>query len=256
MREREAGEFCWINILTSQPPAAMVFFGKVLGWSFAPMPPFGQTIRVGDGAVGGLFDLDAPECPPGLEPTIGVLIRVDDADATVERVQALGGRAKPAFTIADRGRMAVCHDPAGAKFDIWQPLAHSGMESAGLTPGGPSWFESLSTDPDQAIPFYAELFGWTAETREVGGGFSYTTFQRGSVPIAGLMRVPMPEIPSHWGTYFTVNDADETARRATEAGGQLFVPPRDIPGVGRFCGIRSPQGVRFYAIRYLPGFRS
>jgi hypothetical protein len=28
------------------------------------------------------------------------------------------------------------------------------------------------------------------------------------------------------------------------------VPPRDIPGVGRFCGIVSPQGVVFYAIKY------
>jgi hypothetical protein len=28
------------------------------------------------------------------------------------------------------------------------------------------------------------------------------------------------------------------------------VPPRDIPDVGRFCGLASPQGVTFYAITY------
>jgi predicted enzyme related to lactoylglutathione lyase len=49
-----------------------------------------------------------------------------------------------------------------------------------------------------------------------------------------------------------VDDADEAARKATGLGGKLFVPPMDIPGIGRFCGIESPQGVKFYAIWYLP----
>jgi len=54
----------------------------------------------------------------------------------------------------------------------------------------------------------------------------------------------------HWATYFTVKDADETARQAVELGAKLCVPPMDIPTVGRFCGITSPQGVTFYAITY------
>ena len=56
----------------------------------------------------------------------------------------------------------------------------------------------------------------------------------------------MGEIPPHWGTYFTVNDVNQTARQAVELGAQLFVPPQDIPGIGRYCGIKSPQGVMFY----------
>ena len=54
----------------------------------------------------------------------------------------------------------------------------------------------------------------------------------------------------HWGTYFTVTDADETAREAVELGAKLCMPVQDIPGVGRFCGITSPQGVTFYVIEY------
>ncbi len=45
-------------------------------------------------------------------------------------------------------------------------------------------------------------------------------------------------------------------QKAGELGGTLFVPPMDIPGIGRFCGILSPQGVRFYAIKYLPRLAS
>jgi predicted enzyme related to lactoylglutathione lyase len=51
--------------------------------------------------------------------------------------------------------------------------------------------------------------------------------------------------------YYTVTDADETARLAVRLGASMCVPVRDIPDVGRFCGITSPQGVMFYAISYL-----
>ena len=61
----------------------------------------------------------------------------------------------------------------------------------------------------------------------------------------------MGQMPSHWGTYFTVDDPDEAARKAEELGGKVFVPLYDIPEVGRFCGIESPQGVRFYVIKYV-----
>ena len=74
----------------------------------------------------------------------------------------------------------------------------------------------------------------------------------GAGTIAGMMPVPYPGMTPHWGTYFTVKDTDETARVAQELGGELFVPPMDIPGIGRFSGILSPQGVRFFAIQYLP----
>ena len=52
-------------------------------------------------------------------------------------------------------------------------------------------------------------------------------------------------------TWFTVNDADETAAKASELGGTVMVPPTDIPNVGRFSGIVSPQGVMFFVIKYL-----
>lgn len=62
-------------------------------------------------------------------------------------------------------------------------------------------------------------------------------------PEMGVMR-------PHWGTYFAVDDADQAARGAVELGATLHVPARDIPDVGRFCGITSPQGVPFYVITY------
>lgn len=247
---RKAGEFCWVNILTPQPAEAMEFFAKVLGWTFYEMPPFGHGVRVGGRDIGGLFDLNGPNCPPGLPPAIGVMVKVDDADATCERVRSLGGKAAPAFDIANHGRMAVCHDPGGGAFDIWEARTQPGTDADSSLPGAPSWSECLTNDVARATAFYTELFGWSAEVKPMPG-LDYTVFNHGGADIAGMMPVPHTDIPPHWGTYFTVKDADEAARVAEGLGGQLFVPPMDIPGIGRFCGMISPQGVRFYAIQYL-----
>ncbi len=118
--------------------------------------------------------------------------------------------------------------------------------------GAPCWFETLTTDVDRATGFYAGLFGWTPEVMPMPG-YEYTTFKLDDAYVAGLMQIApeMGTMQPHWGTYFTVKDVDETAREAVELGARLCVPVRDLPGVGRFCGITSPQGVTFYAIKYL-----
>ena len=168
-----------------------------------------------------------------------------------EKVTSLGGKARPAFDINDQGRMAVCTDPNGAEFDVWEPRKFLGTDVDSRLHGAPSWFETLTTDIDRATTFYSALFGWTPEVNRMPG-FEYTTFKLGTDPVAGMLQIrpEMGPLRPHWGTYYTVNDADETARQAVSLGASLCVPVRDIPGVGRFCGITSPQGVMFYAINY------
>jgi len=250
-RPRKPGEFCWINIITPSPKESCDFFGKLLGWTFGDLPGMGYMVSVGESRIGGLFDLNAQNTPPGTMPGIGVMVKVDSADATVARVKALGGTAKEPFDIGPQGRMAECYDPAGANFDLWQPKVSPGTDVDSRAHGAPSWFETMSTDSVRATKFYADLFGWTPTTTSMGA-FDYTTFQLEDLQLAGMMPITsdMGPIPSHWGVYFTVHNADATATLAAELGGKVFIPPRDIPNVGRFCGLISPQGVRFYAIRY------
>ncbi len=247
---RRAGDFCWINILTPDPDQAMVFFGKVLGWTYFEMPGLGHGMQVNGCNIGGLFDLNGPGCPPGLPAGIGVMVKVDNVDATCERVAALGGSIGRILDLGEPGRMAVCRDPNGAKFDIWEPRKMPGTDADSTLHGSPSWSETLTTDVIKASEFYVNLFGWTADIKPMPG-MDYTVFSHGGMDIAGLMAIPHPEIPPHWGTYFTVDNTDEAARLAEENGATIFVPPMDIPGTGRFCGIISPQGVRFYTIQYL-----
>ena len=123
------------------------------------------------------------------------------------------------------------------------------MDSAAI--GAPSWFESMTTDVAKCVPFYQSLFGWTPETMDMGD-FKYTTFKLDGEYVAGMMAIQpdMGPMPAHWGVYFNVADVDAAAQKATDLGATVMVPPQDIPDVGRFCVIRSPQGVAFCVIRY------
>jgi predicted enzyme related to lactoylglutathione lyase len=177
------------------------------------------------------------------------MVKVDSADAVAARVTALGGRALPAFDILQNGRMAVCFDAAGAEFDAWEPRLQPGTDVDSSLHGAPSWFELMTTDVARAARFYGELFGWKA--RAVPGS-GYSVLALGGNDIAGMQAITgrMGKMPSHWATYFTVTDADATARLAVELGAQIDMQPHAASGV-RFCGLTSPQGVHFRVVAHV-----
>jgi predicted enzyme related to lactoylglutathione lyase len=248
---RKPGEFCWINMLTPQSAEAREFFGKMLGWTYVELPGMGHLLQVSGHRIGGLFDLAHPNTPHGTPAYIGVMAKVDSADSIAEKVTSLGGTSKPAFDIMDQGRMAVCFDPNGAEFDVWEPKKGPGTDVDSSLHGAPSWFETLTTDAGRATTFYSGLFGWTPETMR-SAGTNYTVFKQGNVPVAGMLQITphMPKMPSHWATYFTVNDVEETVREAVKLGAKVCMTMKEAEGVGRFSGLTSPQGVVFYVITY------
>jgi predicted enzyme related to lactoylglutathione lyase len=250
-RVRNPGEFCWINILTTDTPGEREFFARLFNWQYIELPGMGHRIQLGGLDIGGIFGLDSPQTPPGTPPGIGVMVRVASADDLSAKAASLGGTGKPAFDIGEQGRMAECVDPVGAMFDLWEPRKSHGMAVNGDEHGAPSWFECITSDVARASKFYIDMFGWTPQTMPENPG--YTSFNLGATPVAGMfgIRPDMGAVPPHWGVYFAVDHADAAVDKAKALGATGHVPPRDIPSIGRFAGIKSPRGVHFYVISYL-----
>jgi predicted enzyme related to lactoylglutathione lyase len=247
---RSIGDFCWINMLSPEPDKAKDYFGRLLRWTFGEIPGMGYSIQVGGKQIGGLFDAKNPDGTP-TAAMIGVMVKVRSADDAGARAAKLGGKSMPAFDVGPQGRMAVCYDPSGANIDVWESKASAGMDADSTLHGAPSWFECMSNDTARDATFYSDWFGWSNELVPMGA-FDYTIFKHDGNMIAGMMPITpeMQGMAPTWNTYFTVKNADETAKLATELGGSVCVPAIDVPGTGRIIGLHSPQGVTFYVITY------
>jgi predicted enzyme related to lactoylglutathione lyase len=103
-----------------------------------------------------------------------------------------------------------------------------------------------------ALPAYGELL----ERRTPGRRENMAAMgapARFDEVVAAAMPTPadQPDTPAHWGVTFAVEDADATAARATELGGQVVLPPMDAPWV-RMTVITDPQGATFTAAKFVP----
>lgn len=113
-------------------------------------------------------------------------------------------------------------------------------------PGTPSWVELSSPDTDASAAFYSELMGWNATepgpVEETGG---YRMFERDGKSVAGLMGHMQEGQPTVWSTYISVADADETASKVKDAGGNVIVEPMDVMDIGRMAFFADPTGAVF-----------
>jgi predicted enzyme related to lactoylglutathione lyase len=113
------------------------------------------------------------------------------------------------------------------------------------------WYELMTKDVSGAKAFYPKVTGWTIESWQ--GPMDYSMFAANGKPFSGVMTLPDEAAkmgaPSNWMGYVAVPDVDASAKQATELGGQVYVPPQDIPNVGRFSVIADPQGAAIALFR-------
>jgi len=246
------GTFSWPELATTDQKAGVAFYRSLFDWGLneQPMGPTEMysmfTLRGRE--VAAAYTQRDDEKKMGIPPHWNSYITVENVDETARRVPGLGGRIlAPPFDVMDAGRMAVVQDPTGAVFQIWQAKRSIGAKVL-REPGALTWTELHTRDTRAAAAFYTQLLGWSAKTGGEGAN-AYTEFtpQGGSYPTAGMMDMAhmgpqAANIPPHWLPYFQVADVDATANKAKQQGGQVHVPPMDIPNVGRFSVIADPQG--------------
>lgn len=249
------GTFSWPELSTSNQEAAKKFYTTLFGWT-AKDNDIGQgmtyTMLQKDGKdVGALCTLQPEQAKQGVPPNWLSYVAVDSADQAAARVKQLGGQVHmEPFDVFDFGRMAVMADPTGAVFAVWESKKHIGAGVLNEN-GAMTWNELLTNDPKKAAAFYTGVFPWKTETMPMDNG-DYTLFKRGEANAGGLfeIRPEMGPMPPNWSVYFQVEDADATTAKAVGMGAKVFVPPTDVPHVGRFATLQDPQGAVFSIIAY------
>ena len=280
MPERDgyiAGVPCAVDTSHPDPEAAIGFYGGLFGWEFEDvMPPQSERRYF----VARLRGLDVAAVGSTLEggPQTAMwntYFWVDSADETVSRVRDAGGGvvSEPVDVPPDAGRTAVFTDPEGALFRVWQANENRGAQLVN-EPGSLNLNGLNTHDLGGAKAFYGSVFGW--RTIDVNGfemwalpGFG-DFLERDSPDLRKQMveaEAPegfedvvgsinpiaddQPDTPAHWSVTFAVDNADATAAKAAELGGNVIVPPFDAPWV-RMTVIADPQGATFIASKFAP----
>jgi predicted enzyme related to lactoylglutathione lyase len=243
------GRFLWQELRSRDPDAAAGFYTRVMPWKSQPFAPgIAYTVFVTDeGArmMAGVTRLGDEASATGSRPQWVGSIGSNDVDATVAQAVALGARVlQPAADMPNVGRIALLADPQGGLFGVYKPAQEPQAGEAPL--GGYSWHEFAAPDMEAGFDFYAALFGWQALNRmDMGPLGTYLIYGREGKQEGGMYRIaPGKAQHTGWLPYVSVKSADDAARAAVAAGGQIANGPMDVPG-GRIAQLLDPQGVMF-----------
>jgi uncharacterized protein len=114
-------------------------------------------------------------------------------------------------------------------------------------PGVPCWIDTSQPDPEAAVRFYGELFGWELENvmpPDAPGPYYMARLKGGDVGAISGQPPGSPPRPS-WNTYVWVTDAGETAAKVRDAGGRVMAEPFDVGEAGRMAIFADPAGATF-----------
>jgi uncharacterized protein len=105
----------------------------------------------------------------------------------------------------------------------------------------PVHFEIPANDPEAAVKFYTQLFGWKAEKAPLPG-MDYWLCRTGDGPgIDGaIMRRMHPQ--QCVTNYVSVQQIDALIDKAASLGAQIALPKTAVPGVGWVAVALDPEG--------------
>ena len=257
--KHQPGMFSWADMPVLDIDKAQDFYTRLLGVN-ATSTPIGPDMSYvmldkGGRTCCGLYPVSEEVMKERGGPWWLSYFTVEDADATAEKVKALGGTVKfGPFDVFDSGRMAIVIDPTGAVFAVWQPKDNIGAEVFG-EPGALAWNELYTHDVDKASAFYGGLFGWNPNPVSAADGGDYIVFDLGGQPASGMMAVRQEwgEMPSNWSIYLAVEDLEESRKFVEEMDGKVISPILEVENVGRLSFIQDPTGAYLTVIQIAEG---
>ena len=121
-RDPEIGEASWVELMTTDAPAAMTFYQELFGWQPSEamdMGPDGkyQMFNRGSRMIGGM--MKKPAQLAQMPPFWTIYFRVDNIDAAVDRLKAGGGTVTNGpLEVPGGDRIVNAVDPQGAGFSL------------------------------------------------------------------------------------------------------------------------------------------
>ncbi|GIH06929.1 hypothetical protein Rhe02_49960 [Rhizocola hellebori] len=263
----------WVDTSQRDLDVARRFYGGLFGWTFETVTPPGApgeyVIAKLDGRdVGGL---SSSGDSGGESIAWHTYVAVDDAQAQIAVVAKAGGSvlAEPADA-GPAGRSAVCADPWGAQFRLWQAGRRLGAQVVNM-PGAWNFSDLHTSDPAQAAAFYSEVFGWVIDDVGFGsmvrvpgyGDHLQATIDPdiyarqdavhsppGFADAVGWVVPIGPGSVPHWHVTFTVADRDATAAAVSRLGGEVV--STEESEWTRTALVRDPSGAVFTASQFTP----
>ncbi|MGC0417136.1 VOC family protein [Embleya sp. AB8] len=245
------GTPCWVDLMVPDQQAALDFYRDLFGWQGEVGPPEtgGYAVCSLNGKpVAGIMKAMSQDGGPTPPTAWTTYLAAADADATEAAVTKAGGTVlAPVMDVMTLGRMFIAADPTGAVFGVWQARDFFGAQVVN-EPGAVIWSELNTSDTGAASTFGAAALGLSAAPMEGTDGKYYSLSAGGRVigGMQGLDQLP-PGTPSHWLTYFSVDDTDSTVDALVRAGGNVLMPPFDMMA-GRMAVVTDPQGGAFAVI--------
>jgi predicted enzyme related to lactoylglutathione lyase len=260
LRTYPPGVTCWIDTEQPDPAAARDFYAELFGWHLTGSDYLIATL---DGQ-----EVAAVGRTAGGPASWNTYVAVDDADAAAVAVWEAGGTV--AAEPQDRGqgaRIAVCRDPAGAEFRLWQALDRPGAQLVN-TPGAWNFADLHTPDLGAAMAFYRPVFGWVAAELGQGAGVMLRVpgygdhlaatvdpgiYERQSTAPPGFADVIGGVVlgePASLQVTFAVLDRDATAAEADKRGATVVASADNL--WNRTALIRDPQGAEFTVSQFTP----
>jgi predicted enzyme related to lactoylglutathione lyase len=236
------GKLVWVDLVTTDPSAAVEFYSSVFGWQPHYFADENYIELSHDGrVVSSVVRFEGDEATDGDARWL-VSISVTDVDATLNSVLANGGEIlEPATDLPDRGRYAVIGDSQGAVLMLLRATGGDPIDDS-LELNEWAWAELWTDDPETAIHFYQAVIGYNPlRVPDADGGERIVLGTDGK---ARALVVPLPwdDVEPNWIPYIPVADASTTMQRISDAGGAVLVQSGDNQDEAAVAIVMDPTG--------------
>lgn len=137
--------------------------------------------------------------------------------------------------------------------DVRDEVASAATNDNGRGKSGFIWYELMTPNPDASKAFYDKVVGWNIEPKSSFPN-GYRMIGRSDGKFAGGVLPLSEEMQQHgarptWLGYIYVDDVDSTVAAIEKDGGKTYMPPFDIPDIGRVAMVADPSGAPFYVMK-------